>query len=238
MRILICDDMPKEAEKIENLIKAYGEKKNIEFETDCFSNISDILSALTQKCEYNAVFLDIYMDGLSGMDFARLLRKKNSSISIVFFTSSKEYALEAFEVNAIQYLVKPVTYEALENALNIIFQNMLKNEAVISINTEQGSLKIKLSDIIYSQTQYHYQQIVLSNGEKLKVRISNATLFEQLDGKGCFVKAGSSFIVNMQYIMTFSGTDIILDNGEKIPVPRRSFSQIKKTYIDYYLGGG
>lgn len=237
MRLLICDDVAEETKKLKKLIMNYGVQNNIRFDIDCCSNTNEIQSSLIPKAYYyyDIIFLDIYMDGLNGLDFAKSVREHNEEVSIVFFSSSSQHALEAFNVNASQYLVKPVGYDAIENAMDLILRTRKERERTVNIETDNGIIKIKLSDIIYSQTQRNYQIITLADGTKNKLRMTSTALYDKLEPHDGFVRVGASYIVNMSHIVNFTDREMILTDGSRIGVPRRSSPELKKRYIEFYV---
>ena len=234
LRILICDDIPEEAENLRGHLLAYGTAKGVSMDITACCDGSQIIDALEQSRGYDIIFLDIYMDRLNGMSLARQLRKHNSDSRLVFFSTSMEYALEAFGVNATQYLVKPVAYDAVENTMNQVMRGMNQAEEVISLTASSGIANLKLADLVCSETQRHYQVITLADGRQERVRISCSALFEQLSHRPEFVKLGASFIVNLQYVLRLTATNVELTTGSQFPVPRGAYSELKKKYFDYF----
>ncbi|MDE6844746.1 MAG: response regulator, partial [Lachnospiraceae bacterium] len=117
--IALCDDEPAELDKTEKLLGDYEKKfPGLEFMTRCFESAEELLCLVREKNYIpDLIFMDIYMPDKKsnsnplGIEAAKELRNMNYKGKIIFLTTSKEYALEAFDVDALQYMVKPVSKE-------------------------------------------------------------------------------------------------------------------------------
>lgn len=233
-KILICDDSQEDMTKLKESIIRYSLENNISFKIDGFNKNDEIIAALEKSSGYDLIFLDIYMEALNGINLAQLVRKNNKSVKIVFFSTSKEHALEAYGVNAAQYLVKPVEYAELKNAMDLILDK--HTDKSLSFETSDGIIKIKLADFMFSDTQSHYQAITLTNGNVYRVRMSCAALYNMLAENDEFVRAGASFIINLNYVVRITQNKTEFAGGYSLPTPRRSYAELKQRYIDYYTG--
>lgn len=117
MKIAIVDDLELDAEQLSHLILSYMKEHRIPAAVpEIFSNGETFLASFTAG-SFDIVFLDIYMDGLSGMETARKIRALDASCRIVFVTTSPDFAVDSYDVNAAFYLLKPVTMERVSKAL-------------------------------------------------------------------------------------------------------------------------
>ncbi|MCI8372598.1 MAG: response regulator transcription factor [Lachnospiraceae bacterium] len=233
VKMAICDDECLDLQKLETHISTYAQNNNLIFELTKSQNQREILHTIQQADQYDILFLDIYMNALNGIELVKQLRSNGCKTKIVFVSTSKEHALDAYGVNAVQYLVKPLSYNQVENALDLLLP---KEEAENSIILSAGShmLKITLSELIYTETIGHYQQIILTNGVLEKVRISCTALYEMLGGKKEFVRLGASYIINIEYIKRITYHYVELEENHSIHIPRGRYKDIKKKYFDYY----
>lgn len=233
IKILICDDQVAEAEKIHQMIDAYSEKAMLPFDVTLCSSPKDISEKIQNSDQFDILFLDIYMDSLNGIDLAKLVRKENPSSRIVFVSTSNSHALDAFDVNASQYLVKPVSYSKFCQTMDNLLKQDLGDQ-FISASTGTQIIKIFLRDLVYSETQRHYQAICFSNGSIERFRINGSALFEKLGGQKRFVRVGASYIVNLDYVLRIMPDTIELMGNHTIPIPRRALAELKQKYFDYY----
>jgi len=238
LKIAICDDLTAEANALKLHIDRYMQENGLYAEIDLCSDVQGILAALERRAEYDLLFLDIYMDQLNGIDLTRQLRRQGDKSRIIFFSTSTEHALEAFGVNASQYLVKPVAYDKLEWAIDAVLEQRLKQEAAIKVLSGGEVVEIRLRELVYAETKQNYQHIFFASGEVEKVRMTGGELFELLGGRPEFVRLGASFILNLQYVNTVTASLVTLAQRYKVPVPRGSYAALKQKYLDYYIKPG
>ena len=124
VKIAVLDDEKNYLDIISTLLEKYKQEKNIEFEAEYFSHSNDLLKKIENNARYDIYLLDIYMQGITGINVATELRGRNVKSPIVFLTSSTNHALEAFGVNATHYLLKPYTEESFFFAMNKAIQNI------------------------------------------------------------------------------------------------------------------
>lgn len=232
MKILICDDSAEEAKRLQELLERYSEEKGGELDIASASARDDILTAL-RKQSYDILFLDIYMETLNGIDLARLLREQGNNSRIIFFSTSPDHALEAFGVNATQYLLKPVSYERLVSVMEQI-QPAVPKAKSITLESGRDILNIPLDDILYTEGQRNYQRIVCRGGREERVRMSSSALYELFAQTDNMLRVGVSYIVNMDHIERLTVKEIRLFEGISISVPRSGYSELRKAYFDYY----
>ncbi len=238
IKVAICDDLPEEIGKLKVLIENYALDNHLQISVSGFCDEEEISAVLDDASSYDIIFLDIYMDSLNGLDLAKHITVSGEKSNIIFVSSSSEHALDAFGVNALQYLTKPVNCEKFENAMKIALKHKIKREKTVSILSGNDIIKIPFDNIIYAEAQRNYQKIHLSNGGTETTRISNTKLYELMQERSEFVRLGVSFILNLKFVSRISAKDIVLTSGKVIPVPRGSFAQLKERYFAYYNMGG
>ena len=236
-QIVICDDEPAELDKLEYILTSYR-RQHIEcdFSVERFLNADTLLHRITKEgYEPDLLFLDIYMQGMQGIEAARELRKMGKTYGIIFITSSKEHALEAFGVDAIQYLVKPVSNQALFSALDRFLEDMKAKKKYILLK-DHGMKRVELHDIVYCEAQKKSQYICLADGSGLLLNMTLAKVYEMLAGNQEFVKVGISYIINLEHIDSLNAREVQMDNRKTIYLPRGAYPSLKERYFDYYCG--
>lgn len=200
LRFAICEDIEYDARQLAEFISS---SELNEFQTDIiyFRSGEEFLSSPMFK-KFDVVFLDIYMgDGITGIETAQRLRGVNDSCVIIFITSSENHALEAFRVNAFQYLVKPVKQDevgvVLKKSLDI---HDFRNCEMIPLNLRGIPYEIPAKDIIHVEAQNHNCLVytkkgVLETGSSMKLRN-----FEQLLKPPQFLFCHRSYIINLSYV--------------------------------------
>ncbi len=238
--ILVCDDCAKDAAALAGLVSEYGAHAGIPISVTCCQSAAQAREHAQAKA-YDVLLLDVYLEGLggeTGIDLARALRANGYDGAIVFTTVSPDHALDAYGVNAVQYLLKPVSADALANALGQALAN-LRPDAEPSIVLAVGGqlVRIPLSCFVCSETRQHYQHIATTDGMLERVRMSCGELFAKLGNCPEFVRVGASFIVNLQHVVRLESKELVLSGGLRVPVPRSARQQLKERYFAYYLDG-
>ena len=235
IRIAICDDEPQELERADSLLKKYAyEHPQYEMKTDFFSAPLELLAYVAENGGFDALLLDVYLPGILGTDAALELRNMGDNCQIIFLTTSQDHAIDAFSLNAAHYLVKPYSEKGFFTALDKVLDNLAKRDGVsITVKSANGISRIDLDKLVYSEANNHLQRLYLSDGRTICVRKSSAELFELLDADPRFYKCGSTYIINMNYIVELSSRNVAFSTGAKIPILSRKYTDFKRQYMDY-----
>ncbi len=236
--IALCDDDAKELDRIENLLMAYQKtKESWEYQSKCFASAEELLRCIQEE-NYTPDFLllDIYLKGKNGIEAAQELRKCNFHSVIVFLTTSMEHALEAYGVDAVQYLVKPLKQDIFFHALDIASQQIQKrkqNQIVMKV-AGGGIRQFNPDDILYCESQKNYQIIYMAS-EECKVRMTVKELWRVLEYLPQFNRCGRSYILNLNHVVSVEREEILMDNEGIIYIPRNIAVEFKKDYFAYYF---
>lgn len=187
------------------------------------------------------VFLDIAMPGYSGLELLNFFDVNTINFKIIFVTAFAEYAINAFELSAVDYILKPVRIDALQRALTkvndsnslekikVLQNNLdLPQNKKIALNTGDGITFIELLDILYLKADGSYTHFFLSNKNKITVS-KKISEFERLEQVGNFMRIHRSHVINLeriQKILKQDGGTVIMDNGDEL-----SISSDKKTIL-------
>lgn len=229
--IAVVEDEPLFAKQLEEYIRRYenerGKKINIMF----FSDGEDIVENYSGA--YDIILMDIQMQFMDGMTAAQRIRSLDHEVIIMFITNRLDYAVRGYEVDAMDYVVKPVEYFAFSQKLDKAFDRMKKpDEVYVSVVTESGVLKLKTSEIYYIESQGHYARYRTIRGDFVS-RAALKGLESELQGYG-FFRCSKGFLVNMANVDGLLGGECIVC-GEKIPVSRsvrKEFLELLMRYMD------
>lgn len=172
--------------------------------------------------------MDIYLGGINGVETARDISRTGRG-RFIFTTTSREHALEAFALNAAHYLLKPLTKNAVREALGrCLPRHEEERPKLLEIKTGQGIVPVRMDNIVYIEV---LNKICTVHTEKnsFQTYTSLDALSELLDGAS-FIRAQRSFIVNMNYIESFYFDHIVLQGGKEIVLSRNSRAELKKQY--------
>lgn len=206
---------------------------------DLYSKAFDFLDAQEKK-RYDLVFLDIYMPGMLGIEVAKAIRKKDDQTAIIFLTTSPDFALDAFELEAIHYLLKPFSKpsftEAMDRAVRVL--ETMKTQWIQLKCPKSTVQSIDKNTITYIESKAHRQEVYLQNGDMIESVSTLSELFITLESIsfGQFISPYKGFIVNQNEIKSIETDKIFLKSGKTIPIPRRTFNAIKTIYFKYMFG--
>lgn len=241
--IALCDDETAELDKTEKLLSDYEkEHPAVDFIIRRFESADDLI-CLVREENYmpDLIFMDIYMPDKKndfqplGLEAAKMLRNMNYKGKIVFLTTSREYALEAFDVEALQYIVKPVTEDKLFSLIDGLLKDIEEErKKCILLRVEGRLVKVPLNKIVYCEAQGKKQCLNFVDGTQCVLRMTMTEICEQLLRCQKFVRLGVAFIVNLEYISSLNAKEICMDNGKKIYLPRGIYKELRERYFSYY----
>lgn len=223
INIAIVEDDINYQNTLKVFLERYKQERNEEYKIDIFSNA---LNFLDEKKFYNIIFLDIEMPFMNGIEAAKKIRETNKNSTIIFITNIAKYAVKGYEVDAMDFLIKPVEYFnlslKLDKAIKIQKDDSTHN---ILVNNSSGFMKLDISTILFVESSLHYVIYYLEDGT-IKVRDSMKRVEETLK-KFHFAKCNNSYLVNLDKISKVQNDDIYI--GKEIIKISRSK---KKEFLD------
>ncbi len=233
-KIAVCDDQKIYHSLINQYILKWAKEIDDKVEITNFYSAEEFIFYWKEEVEYDLVILDIELKGMSGLDLAFHIRKIDKDINIIFFTGYSEFVFEGYDVNAINYLLKPINEEKLIKSLNIANEfrkASSSSDEVIVFKSGKDLLKIKLNDIKYFIMFSHYLDVVTINGTfKWKKKISD--LEKEFKDKD-FIRCHRSYIVNKKYITKVNKDSIILFENISIPISISRMKEVKKALLEF-----
>ncbi len=231
MRIGVCDDQIKELNRLSKLLNDYREKTKA-----CFTYItySDGIALLedVRKGGFEFLLLDVMMPLVNGMEIAHEVREFDANIKIAFLTSSPEFAVESYSVEAFAYLLKPATSDNLFPILDKLFRMAQKPEDGFSVKFQNGVANIPFFRLAFVEVINRMLRFHLTDGSvrELVAPLSDyeGVLLQRPD----FIRVHRAFIVNIWQIQELRSADILTYTGSVVPVSRRLYTQVRKTYMD------
>lgn len=228
IKIAVCDDLAEDRENITRLLSEYTDKNTLYVKIEEFSSGEAFLSSDTSV--YSLVFMDIFMSGMNGMETAKKLISRNSRVQIVFGSTSTEFAAEAFDIEALHYMVKPVRKEKLFHILDRFFDSVY---SLRTVNVKVGRLEesIYISDILYAEADGKRAKIHTKKGV-IDASMSMADLEKVLPANE-FCRPIRWALVSMREIVAMP-TDILkLSDKTEIPISRLKRKEIQDAFANY-----
>lgn len=199
---------------------------------ECFTDSALLVREMQSGAAFDCLFLDILMPGRNGLDLASSLREEFSgqSLHIIFITSSRDYAVEAFARRAIHYIVKPIRLEDVAESLDRIPAQSAKR---LGITVKYGSVTrfLYLDEITAIESRDHDLNILLKSGETIVYRASLESIRTYLGDD--FIQLSRGIIVNLGSIAIMEKRSCVLTDGRKILLSRRNLQQIHDVYDNY-----
>lgn len=232
IHIAICDDLYSEREQLKaTLLSIQNIEQKWEFDITQYAGGELLLMDLEEKRYiFDLIILDIYMDGIDGMETARKIREKGINIPIVFLTAFPDFALESYDVNAFGYLLKPVNQDKLTAVLNRLLVSY--DRPRVCIQCDRRRRYLFQDEIMYVESQNHNIYVHLLQGEVLTCGEKLNNLEKMLDER--FLRCHQSFLVNMSYIADVT-EDFILKDGTRIPIRIRQHKAIADAYYRFFV---
>lgn len=232
MKVAICDDNELERRKLELFLRRLEKDEQIAFEISMFDSGEALLSECRNGADFDILFLDIYMQGISGISVAKTLSDSGFNGSVVFCTSSVEHAVESYKLKADGYIVKPFEYKDFVDAIWRCRERFDKKR--LSFRAERLDYSLPIGDIFYIETKTRGCGIHTSDKEYLTYkRISE--FYDELDIEDGFIRIGRSFIVNLTNAKECDNDELIMKNNETIPLPIREKSKYRQMINDFLL---
>lgn len=233
IEIVLVDDEQLQLDYMQKLIEQAAESLEIKIEISQYLSGEAFLFALEDHPTWNLAFLDIEMEELNGMQVAKILREKSPQLELVFATAYAEYAIEGYEVQALDYLLKPINQQKITRVLKRYLEEQPEDTAYLIAEVEGQTTRLNLEDILYVEANMGEVLVVLVD-QKLPLKMTLLEFQDLLDER--FVATHRSYLVNLQYISRLLKKDVALSNGEKIPLSRRRAKEVQSDFIDYYKG--
>lgn len=234
MKIAVCEDDAFEMKMICKNLESALRNLPKKAELACFFNGEELLGTIRAGEIYQLYLLDIMLEeGRDGIEIAKEICALDVNPQIAFLTSSREYAVEAFSVGAIHYLVKPVTEQAVQAILGR-WQISPAQEECLKVQSGREIRKFPKSQILYIKSRDRGVEIHMENRRwNSWVRAPFHILEKELEPEVAFVKIARGCIVNFKYVRRFDGAECFLINGEGLSVSRREHSKVVNRYNDF-----
>lgn len=232
MNIAVIDDIPAEIAVIEKILYSISEKICIKPDISCFRSGEEFLE-IFEESAFDIVFMDIYMKGMTGIETARALRKKDPHCLLVFLTESTEHMPEAFSCHAFEYIQKPFTEKRVARVISDVMDILPVKTQYIEFNVSRQAFHMLYSDFVMAVAEGHYLNITDIKGKTYRTRQTFSEFTALLNGDGRFLQINKGIIVNMEHIVSIDDNICTLKSGQNLPVKIRGNLKIKEIWYHY-----
>jgi len=241
VRIAVCDDSEKELREISALAAEYLAARGDAGTVRAFSHPDELLRACETQ-SFHLYLLDMVMPMLSGLELGRAIRRQSADAQIIFITTEPGFALDAYAVNPLHYLLKPVQKDALFSALELTVKKAGGGvETAVTIRTKDGLRTIPADRIACCEYVRHSVVYTLADGERtetLSLRESFAEHIAPLLRDRRFLQPHAAFAVNMSCVERLDRAGFALRGGAFVPVSGKLYAAARDAYMKYRLGEG
>ena len=235
IRVALVDDEKDAAEQLKGCLLQYGRETGVEFEPVRFPTGDAFLSSY-RKGRFQMVFMDIDMPGHDGLEVGRRLREADQEIVLIFVTNLAQYAINGYEVNALDFVLKPVNYYSfrlkIKKALDAL---RWRADRWLLVPSGGDVLRVKTSDIRYIEIQKH-DLIFHTGGGALHSHGTLKAVEGQLDS-GSFFRCNYCYLINLSHVTRTSGGMVTVD-GDELPISRSRKKEFLRQLARFYGEGG
>lgn len=231
-KIAICDDEKSERQLLCKYIEEWAEKKGEAAAIRCFESAESFLFSWEDEKDYQALILDIEMGSMNGMELAGKIRVTDGEIPILFVTGYTEYMQYGYDVDALHYLIKPLSKEKFFSVLDRLPEGRQEKEKIF-LQTEEGNVSIFLSDIWYVEAEGH-RCILRTRDNRLALKENIGGMERRLAVYPFVIKCHRSYLVNLEHVAAVRKEELILDNQEKVPLSRNMRKLANDAFIRCY----
>ena len=217
VRIAILEDDAQDLASLEKCLQQYETEQQKSFSLHSFSVPAVFLEG--NISDYDLIFLDIDLPTMTGMDLARQIRQRDSLVTLVFVTNLEKYAVNGYEVDALDFVVKPINYYRFTSMLRRALRSITARQPrEVIIQTAGGITRLNVVELYYVEIRdhlliYHTEQGNLNAWGKMSDVEAQLVPFD-------FARCSTSHLVNLRYVDSVSGSDVLVA-GTRLPISQR-----------------
>lgn len=235
MTIAIIDDCESDQHRIARYTERFLQEQAIPPPYSYFYPNGEAFITKLSPHFFDLVMLDCIMPGKSGLETAEELRKKDKEAALIFVSSSCNYAIDGYFVDACGYLVKPYTYEAFSHVFKSALKHLPDRHEAVVIHDGGEKRRIPVNAIVFCDIDGHYSQIHLCNSQVVRMRMAFLDITAILAPYTQFFECYRGCIINMDHVRIADEMNFLMDTGERLPYRKKDQHIIKRKYSDYVL---
>lgn len=230
LTVAICDDDHEQIREFTRLLSEWGMERGYALTIQTYTSAENFLFSYTD-CPCDLLLLDIEMGAQNGVELARKLRLRGDMLPIIFVTGYSDYISEGYDVEALHYLLKPVSREKLFSVLDR-FARRRKKKGELVLSGEEGIIHLSPEEILYCEAAGKKTQIHMREGRVFVCDGGIGEILSKLTAD--FICCHRSYIVNLRHARSVGRAEIHLDGGECIPLSRRLREEVNLRFIKFY----
>ena len=234
--IAIADDLENDRLRLERDIRKWFYDRKEDVSVLCCPDGESLLGQASRGT-FHLVFLDIQMgpDKMDGIELARRLRETDSQMLVVFLTTSREYAFDAFPIHPFDYLIKPYDEKTLDRVLSEAMRVLTDKEPEINVRIARADYRIPMGRIISALSQGHTVEIRTTGGDLLKSSMTFAEIEAQLTADPRFLTCNRGILVNMDHVLSLTEDTMQMSDGKMYPMRTRGRAELIAAFSQYQI---
>ena len=234
LKIAFCDDETIVITQLEELLEEYAAARGQEFVHTSYQSSVELMADIEKGERFDIMLMDILMPGENGMTAAREVREHDTNVKIICLTTSPEFAVESYAVDAWYYQLKPIRQEDFFRLMDSACAACNKEQThSIILRSKSGIVRVELEELVYCEVMGRTLTFHLNSGGVLESMGRLDDLCDQLTSYPNFLRPHRSFLINMEYIANIAARSITMQDGAEVPVPHGKYSELKNRYLRY-----
>lgn len=234
IQIACCDDDISVLQQLTSLLDRYRVARSREISYAAFHSPLDLMAQIEHGAGFDVLFLDILMPGENGIAVAEEIRRHDANVKIIFLTSSAEYAVESYSVNAFFYQLKPIWEESFFRLLDTVLATCEEEQTnSLILRCKTGITRIEPRQLEYCEVIHRTLFLHLTSGQTLESIGSLDDLERHLADHGGFLRPHRSYLINLAHVQNLSYRAITMSCLAQIPIPRGKYNEIKNAFLAY-----
>ncbi len=238
IEIVVCDDDEIELNHVKRLLTLFH-PEGVVINVNSYLGSEQLFKDVDRIRKTDLFLLDIVMPEHTGIELGKRIREHHKEAMIIYLTSSKDYALDAYGIKALDYLLKPVNQVDLFETLNHALSLSTKTIQYHTIQTRDAFISVKVDDIKYVEYRDHIlyfslvDKVIKSKFFRNAFELTIPTLFENEQ----FTLSHRAYLVNMNHIKMMQYDGFVMDNDDFVPISKNRIAEVRKQYMNFCLRG-
>ena len=232
-RIVVADDQPQDRDRLARDLKDWFSGR-AEARVEAFPDGASLL-AETAPGSAQIAFLDIRMEGMDGITLAKRLRQNDAQLLIIFLTSAREYAFDAFPIHPFDYLVKPYSANDLSRVLEDALRALTGEEPEITLRVSRVPVTVPCSRILSASSRGHTVDVTTADGNVLSAAVSFTDFLNMLEGDERFLVCNRGLVVNMDHVLTLDEDVLRMTDGSVCPLKTKGRGELIARFTRYQI---
>lgn len=239
IRVAFCDDDTDALDEMRSFLDRYCREREREIVHTAFRGPLELLAEIERGVRFDVLFLDILMPGQNGIETAEEIRSYDKNVKIIFITSSVEFAVQSYTVEAYFYQLKPVYWESFSRVMDSVLEACeQERETKLILHCKSGITSISPGRLEFCEVIHRTLLFHMASGKVLESSGSMDQLSRRLEPYGCFLRPHRSYLIHLGYVRSISFRAVTMSSLTEIPIPRGKYNEIKDAFLAYAFRNG